>query len=62
MNPHRAIGVVYDPEREKFRNYVPSLISERYDALIFLDTTSALHPLMLDPDPAKLPDTYPFEV
>jgi hypothetical protein len=31
---HRAIGVVYDPLREKTGNYVPSIMSKRYDALI----------------------------
>lgn len=41
---HRAIGVVYDPNRES-GNYVPSVLPERYDTFIFLDETSALKPL-----------------
>jgi erythromycin esterase-like protein len=57
---HRAIGVVYDPLWEKYGNYVPSVLSRRYDALIYLDTTSALHPLHMHPDKSKLPATYPF--
>ena len=57
---HRAIGVVYDPAREKFGNYVPSVLAERYDALIFLDQTEALHPLHLHPHGQKMPETYPF--
>ena len=57
--PHRAIGVVYDPLHERPGNYVPSIISERYDALIYLNKTSALHPLHIYPDKKKLPDTYP---
>ena len=57
--PHRAIGVVYDPSWEKRGNYVPSVISERYDALLYLNKTTALHPLHIYPDKKKLPDTYP---
>ncbi|WP_216827445.1 erythromycin esterase family protein [Alkalihalobacterium elongatum] len=42
---HRAIGVVYHPELEHRGNYVPSRLSERYDAFIHIDKTSALSPL-----------------
>ncbi|MBD3919378.1 erythromycin esterase family protein [Paenibacillus sp. PR3] len=41
---HRAIGVVYHPERER-GNYVPSVLPERYDAFIYFDETTALSPL-----------------
>jgi erythromycin esterase-like protein len=41
---HRAIGVVYDPDREA-GNYVPSDLPNRYDSFIFIDKTQALHPL-----------------
>ncbi|WP_046174772.1 erythromycin esterase family protein [Domibacillus indicus] len=41
---HRAIGVVYHPEMEHFGNYVPSRLSDRYDAFIHIDKTSALSP------------------
>ena len=57
---HRAIGVVYRPQYEYLGNYVPSQIPERYDAFIYLDTTSALHPLHIKPDGHQMPDTYPF--
>jgi erythromycin esterase-like protein len=57
---HRAIGVVYNPERERHGNYVPSVMSQRYDAFLFLDTTTALHPLHLQPHDEKMPETYPF--
>lgn len=61
--PHRAIGVVYHPERERYGNYVPSIIPERYDAFIFLDKTKALHPLHIaDFDDDKIPETYPWNV
>jgi erythromycin esterase-like protein len=42
---HRAIGVVYNPEYEHLGNYVPSVMSERYDAFIFIDETKALTPI-----------------
>ncbi|WP_053366775.1 erythromycin esterase family protein [Bacillus sp. FJAT-27245] len=45
---HRAIGVVYDPRFEKFGNYVPSSISHRYDAFLFISETTALSPLSMD--------------
>ena len=57
--PHRAIGVVYNPNYER-GIYVPSVLSLRYDAFIFIDETSALHPLKLKPDGHKVPDTFPF--
>jgi len=57
---HRAIGVVYHPETERMSNYVPSVLSKRYDALFFLDQTSALHPLHMHPHNEKVPETYPF--
>lgn len=41
---HRAIGVVYDPRRES-GNYVPTVMGGRYDALIWFEDTTALHPL-----------------
>ncbi|WP_010191605.1 erythromycin esterase family protein [Bacillus sp. m3-13] len=44
---HRAIGVVYHPEAEQYGNYVPSRMSDRYDAFIHVDETSALKPLSL---------------
>lgn len=42
---HRAIGVIFQPEMERERNYVPTLPVLRYDALIYLDETTTLAPL-----------------
>lgn len=56
---HRAIGVVYHPEYER-GNYVPTLLSSRYDAMIYIDKSRALHPLHLKPDGHQMPETYPF--
>jgi erythromycin esterase len=44
---HRAIGVLYNPEREA-GNYVPTRLPRRYDALIFLAETKPLRPLHED--------------
>jgi erythromycin esterase-like protein len=56
---HRAIGVVYDPRREAYGNYVPSIIPLRYNAFIYLDETRALHPLHMETDTRQMPETYP---
>lgn len=56
---HRAIGVVYHPEYER-GNYVRTLLPSRYDALMYIDNSSALHPIPLKPDQAEVPVTYPF--
>lgn len=60
---HRAIGVVYDPAYESYGNYVPTIVPYRYDAFLYLDRTTALHPLHPSwPGSALRPDTYPFGV
>ena len=59
---HRAVGVVYDPQREQYGNYVPTILPLRYDAFIYLDETNALHPLHVDVDEHQAPETYPFGV
>ena len=58
---HRAIGVVYHPERER-GNYVPTELSKRYDAFLFIDKTEALHPLKIKPGSTLTPETYPFGI
>ncbi|MDN3671103.1 erythromycin esterase family protein [Echinicola jeungdonensis] len=57
---HRAIGVVYHPEREQLGNYVPSVIPRRYDVFIYLDHTQALNPLHIKPDGHQVPETFPW--
>lgn len=42
---HRAIGVVYNPDPESPGQYVPTLLTERYDAFLFIAQTQALTPL-----------------
>jgi erythromycin esterase-like protein len=57
---HRAIGVVYHPERE-WGNYVPTVLPLRYDAFLYLDQTQALHPLQVEAERVA-PDLYPWGV
>ncbi|MCC8426620.1 erythromycin esterase family protein [Mucilaginibacter sp. UR6-11] len=59
---HRAIGVVYNSLHERYGNYVPTVVPLRYDAFIYLDKTTALHPLHIKPDGDQIPETYPFGV
>ncbi|MEV2238644.1 erythromycin esterase family protein [Micromonospora sp. NPDC049891] len=58
---HRAIGVVYDPSFESWGNYVPTRLGERYDAFIWCDETTALHPLPALATPGEM-ETYPAGV
>lgn len=60
--PHRAIGVVYDPAIESYRNYAPTVLPRRYDAYIHLDRSESLHPLHIIPDRMLEPETYPWGV
>ena len=58
---HRAIGVVYDPEFERYGNYVPTILPRRYDGFIFINETEALHPLHIEvEEQAAVPETYPW--
>jgi erythromycin esterase len=41
---HRAKGVTYHPENEH-GNYVPTVLPERYNAVLFIKETTALNPL-----------------
>ena len=41
----RAIGVVYKPETERASHYFRARLSEQFDAVIHVDTTTALNPI-----------------
>lgn len=56
---HRAIGVVYRPEQERWGNYVPTVLAARYDAFCFLDRTTALTPLDAAPADTTEEETWP---
>lgn len=60
---NRAIGVVYDPALDGPRNYVPTRLADRYDALLYIEETRPLHPLHLAPhNLGEPPDLYPWGV
>jgi erythromycin esterase-like protein len=60
---HRAIGVVYHPEREAHGNYVSTVLPYRYDAVLYIDRSHALHPLHMAPVPEhEVPKTFPSGV
>ncbi|GAA2218716.1 erythromycin esterase family protein [Micromonospora olivasterospora] len=59
---HRAIGVVYHPERESWGNYVPTVLGERYDAFCWIDESQAVRPLRVRPASLAEPETYPSGV
>ncbi len=60
---HRAIGVVYDPNHERWGNYVPTIVPRRYDAILYIDESRAVDPLhmpvLVD---GEVPETYPSGV
>ncbi|TQM36462.1 erythromycin esterase family protein [Pseudonocardia cypriaca] len=56
---HRAIGVVYHPDQERWGNYVPSTLGDRYDALLWFGETTALEPLRAEPADDPEPQTAP---
>jgi erythromycin esterase len=58
----RAIGVVYHPRHERKRNYVPTVLPVRYDALIALEETTALRPLHTRVADGEVAETYPSGV
>ena len=60
----RAIGVVYRPDTERWSHYFEASLPEQFDAVVHLDTTSALTPLDgADAEAAEAPaaaaETYP---
>jgi erythromycin esterase len=59
---HRAIGVVYHPERESVGNYVPTVLGGRYDAFCWIDETRAVRPLRVRPIGLAEAETYPSGV
>jgi erythromycin esterase-like protein/predicted phosphoribosyltransferase/predicted alpha/beta-hydrolase family hydrolase len=56
---HRAVGVVYDPRQERRGNYVPTELSKRYDAFVFIDRTRALKSLHSLFVRGEFPETWP---
>jgi len=57
---HRAVGVVYHPSYERHgRNYVPTVLSKRYDYFVHVDATSELRALPTAMRSGLIPETWP---
>jgi erythromycin esterase-like protein len=55
----RAIGVIYRPESERQSHYFDAHLSRQFDAMVWFEETSAVHPLAGAPAEGA-PDVYPF--
>lgn len=57
----RAIGVIYRPETERASHWFHADLARQFDAVIHIDTTSALEPLERTPmwEMGEPPETYP---
>lgn len=57
----RAIGVVYSPGTERQSHYFHARTARQFDALIHIDTTTALQPLASDSHGGRgtIPESYP---
>jgi erythromycin esterase-like protein len=59
----RAIGVIYRPDTERASHYFTARMADQFDAIVHIDTTSALTPLeRWSQDNYDLPETYPTGV
>jgi erythromycin esterase-like protein len=61
---HRAIGVVYRPRTERQSHYLRARVADQYDAVIHVETTTALEPLEPNAlwEQAEAPETFPYAV
>jgi erythromycin esterase-like protein len=55
----RAVGAIYQPAGDSYSVYTNSIMSRRYDAFIYFDTTQALHPLPIKTAVKQTALTYP---
>ena len=60
MSPRleRAIGVIYRPETELQSHYFQAALPAQFDAYVWFDETSAVHPLEPGPAHAEVPAVY----
>jgi hypothetical protein len=56
--------VIYRPETERISHYFHARLADQFDAVIHLDTTSAVEPLEVSSQwrEGELPESYPFGV
>jgi erythromycin esterase-like protein len=53
--PQRAIGVVYRPDSERLSHYFEARLADQFDALIYVDRSSAVRPLEPEVVPRPAP-------
>lgn len=60
MSPRleRAIGLIYRPETELQSHYFQAALPAQFDAHIWFDETSAIHPLDLGARQDEIPAAY----
>ncbi|MDG4762768.1 erythromycin esterase family protein [Solwaraspora sp. WMMD406] len=59
---HRAIGVVYQPQRERWGNYVPTVLADRYDAFVWCARSRGVRPLRTPHVDLRELETFPSGV
>ena len=61
---HRAIGVVYRPRTERQSHYLRARVADQYDAVIHVESTTAVEPLETNAlwEQAEAPETFPYAV
>jgi erythromycin esterase-like protein len=50
----RAIGVVYRPQTERISHYFYARLPDQFDAVIHVDETTAIEPLIPVPTPPRM--------
>lgn len=58
----RAIGVIYRPRTERHSHYFEAVLSEQFDALVWIEATGAVTPLPAAGTSSHEEDTFPFGV
>lgn len=58
----RAIGVIYSPRTERQSHYFLARVADQFDAVIYVDHTSALRPLPALAAVGAPAETYPSGV
>jgi erythromycin esterase-like protein len=57
----RAIGVIYQPRTERMSHYFHTVLPSQFDAMIHIDETRAVEPLIAEPQwhAGEVAETYP---
>ena len=50
---------MYDPDHERWGNYVPTIVPSRYDAFLYIEETRGVDPLHMPVRVTGEEETYP---